>query len=72
MTISATDILQSIPQRFRAEKAEGFNAIVHIDLSGANAVAYTVEVAQGKCLLQEGLHGKASCCLLYTSPSPRD
>ncbi len=61
MTISATDILQSIPQRFRAEKAEGFNAIVHIDLSGANAVAYTIEVAQGKCLLQEGLHGKASC-----------
>ena len=61
MNISATDILQSIPQRFRVEKAEGFNTIVHIDLSGANAVAYTIEITEGKCLLQEGLHDKPTC-----------
>ncbi len=58
MSITAKAIIESIPDRFRAEKAEGYSTIVHIDLTG---LAYTVEINAGECFLKEGLHGTAVC-----------
>ncbi len=63
MNVSATDIIQSLSQRFRAEKAIAFSTVLHIDLSGKDAVAYTIEIADGKFLLKQGLIGTATCSI---------
>jgi alpha-methylacyl-CoA racemase len=51
-------VLDSIPQRFREEKAEGYEALFHFDLG---EVKRTVTIANGKCSVQDGLHGTPTC-----------
>lgn len=60
-SVSAIEIIESIPKRFRAEKAVNFNAIIHLNLSGEFALLYTVAIENQTCDLQKGLHGKANC-----------
>ena len=63
MNITAQQILESIPLRFRAEKAQNYAAVFHFDISGDETIQYTVTIANEKCDLQKGLNGKADCVI---------
>jgi putative sterol carrier protein len=63
MPVTAKQILESIPQRFRAEKAQNYSTVFHFDISGEEALRYTVEIKDMKCIIQEGLHGSADCVI---------
>jgi alpha-methylacyl-CoA racemase len=59
--ITAQQILQSIPSRFRSEKAHDYSTVFHFDISGITGGQYTVKIAAGKCELTAGLNGEAKC-----------
>lgn len=61
MNVTAKQILESIPYRFRAEKAVGYRSLFHFDISGEEILQYTVEVNEGRCFLSSGLSGHADC-----------
>lgn len=61
MSVSAKQIITSIPQRYRSEKATGVTANVHLDISGDEVLYYTVFISNSQCELIEGAHGKADC-----------
>lgn len=53
-------IVQSIPQRFRPEKAQNNQSIFHFDISG-EGYPFTVVIANGMCQLTQGLNGRPNC-----------
>ena len=55
------DIFGGLPGRFKSEKAGGFGANVHFDISGDQGGQFTVHIADGKCEVQEGLQGDRDC-----------
>ncbi|MBK8443798.1 MAG: SCP2 sterol-binding domain-containing protein [Sphingobacteriales bacterium] len=58
----ASDIIKSLPQRFKPERAEdGMESIFHFDISGDEGGEFTVELKDGNCTVSEGLHGTANC-----------
>lgn len=57
------ELIQSIPRRFRPEKAKDFTGIFHFILTGENARNYTVSIMNGKCYFEEGLKGDPVCTL---------
>ena len=61
MTITAKQILESIPARFRAEKAIDYNAVFHFDIYGEENLQYSVTISNGACKLEKGLIGKPDC-----------
>lgn len=63
MSFTAQQIIESIPQRFRTEKAQGFNALVQFDISGDETLQYTVEINNEMCTLHHGLTGTADCTI---------
>ena len=58
---TAKQILESIPSRFRAEKALDYKAIFHFDIHGDEKLQYTVTINNGTCQIQPGHAGKADC-----------
>lgn len=56
-------LFNSIPSRFRTEKAEGVNLLFHFDLSGDEPVQYTVIVSNQTCTVEQGLHGEPNCVI---------
>lgn len=64
---NAREIIESIPLRFRKEKANGYNSIVHLDLGNEHRLQFTVAIENGKCTLEEGLHGIANCTVKCTA-----
>ena len=58
---TAKQILDSIPQRFRPEKAQGFDTVFHFDISGDENLQYTVQISSGTCHIQQGLIGESNC-----------
>ncbi|MFN8298934.1 MAG: CoA transferase [Chitinophagales bacterium] len=63
MSITAQQIIESIPARFRPEKAAGVQITFHFSLSGNQPLQYTVLIANGTCQLQQGLNGTPDCLL---------
>lgn len=57
------DIVSSIPQRFRPEKAMDYSGVFHFDISGDDGYAFTVEIQDGRCHFSKGLHGDADCAI---------
>lgn len=57
----ASEILKSLPTRFKADKAEGFDAVFHFDISGPNGGQYTVTVKERTCTIDDGHSGEATC-----------
>ncbi len=68
MQVTAREILESVPLRFRSEKAQGVSINFHFSITGNENLQYTVSISGGKCVLQEGLHGTPDC-VLQTSAS---
>jgi len=62
----ARDIILSLPQRFKAEKAEGIDAVFNFDISGPNGGQFTVTVKDQTCKVEEGLSA-APTCVVTTS-----
>lgn len=59
---SAREIILSLKERFRPEKAEqGYEIIFQLDISGERGGKYTVTISDGKINIEEGLNGEAKC-----------
>lgn len=63
MNTTAQQIIESIPFRFRAEKAQHFSTNFQFDIAGEESLQYTVLVQNGNCSLLQGLHGTADCII---------
>jgi hypothetical protein len=61
--IVAKEIVKSLSDRFRPEKAADYNTTIHYDISGENGGKYTVKIANGACQVEEGLQGEAKCII---------
>ncbi len=53
--IAAQDIIATVAERFRPEKAEGMDVSVGYDLTGDGAGSWTILIRDGTCRVQEGL-----------------
>lgn len=60
---TAQQIIESIPYRFRPEKASGYEAVFQFDISGEEQLQYTVNITGGKCELTKGLNGIPTCTI---------
>lgn len=62
---TASDIILSLPTRFRKEKAgdANYHTIIHFQLDGEGACEYTVIINGGEIELKEGLDGEAKCTI---------
>lgn len=69
---TAKQILESIPQRFRPEKAQDYNTVFHFDISGNEPLQYTVTITDGACTLQYGLIGTADCVIKTSAETYAD
>lgn len=58
---TAQQIIESIPFRFRPEKATGYEAVFQFDISGEEQLQYTVNIHGGTCTLTQGLQGTPTC-----------
>lgn len=63
MPVTAKQILQSIPNRFRPEKAANYDTVFHFDITGEEVLQYTIEIKDSVCKLSEGLIGTADCVI---------
>ncbi len=68
----AKAIIQSIPSRFRPEKAAGINTIFHFDIAGDNGGQFTVIIKDENCELEEGLQHTPNCILTAKDEIYRD
>ncbi|MFI5172724.1 MAG: SCP2 sterol-binding domain-containing protein [Chitinophagales bacterium] len=60
--LSAREIVMSLKERFRPEKAEpGYETVFHLDISGERGGKFTVRIADGTLNIEEGLNGSPSC-----------
>ncbi len=67
MKVTAQQIIDSIPYRFRQEKAMALNTVFHFDISGEETFNYTVSIRDGQCTLQKGLIGNPDCIIQTTA-----
>ena len=58
---TATEIIQSLPNRLKADKAEGVSSTFHFDISGDRGGKYTVKVHEQTVQVEEGHNGEAHC-----------
>jgi hypothetical protein len=59
----ASEIVKSLADRFRPEKAADYQTIVHYDISGVNGGKFTIMIGNGKCEVAEGWQGEAKCVI---------
>ncbi len=57
----ASDIIKSLPQRFKPEKAQGVNTRFHFEIEGETGGHFTAIVMDGVCTVEDGLNGEAKC-----------
>jgi putative sterol carrier protein len=60
---TAREIIESIPERFKPEKAGDLSATIHMDVSGDDGGQFTVVVKDGAITLYEGLIGDCTSSL---------
>ncbi|MBU1965895.1 MAG: SCP2 sterol-binding domain-containing protein, partial [Proteobacteria bacterium] len=53
--VTARDIIATIAERFRPEKAEGVAMTIGYDLAGEGGGKWTIVIREGKCAVREGL-----------------
>ncbi len=60
--LTAREIVLSLKERFRPEKAEqGFETVFHLDISGEGGGQFTVKIADGTLIIEEGLNDVPKC-----------
>lgn len=60
-------IMRSLPARLRPEKVEGWGGIFHFVLRGDDKPEWTIYVEDGRCWVEEGLHGEPACVVAMPS-----
>jgi acyl-CoA dehydrogenase len=63
---TAKEIMLSLPQRLKADKAAGVDTVFHFNIAGPNGGSFTVIVKDNQCTVTEGLHGEAKCVVNTT------
>lgn len=63
MPITARQILDSAPSRFRPEKANGLTCIFHFVIIGAEDFGYTITIENNTCRLDTTLTGTPTCVI---------
>lgn len=58
---TAAEIIQSLPNRLKADKASGVSSTFHFDISGDRGGKYTVKVHEETVHVEEGHNGEAHC-----------
>lgn len=58
---SAREIILSLPDRFRTDRANGDSHLFNFDISGDGGGQFTVKVSDKKCAVSEGLAENAEC-----------
>ena len=58
---TAEALVNSLPNRFRPDKAENWSATFHLQLKGAGTPDWTVRVNDGACTVEEGMEGAPDC-----------
>lgn len=70
---SAKEIVFSLKDRFRPEKAEpGYEAIFHLKIGGERGGDFTVSIQDGTIDVKEGLEGTATCEISATDSTYED
>jgi alkylation response protein AidB-like acyl-CoA dehydrogenase len=57
----ASEIIKSLPQRLKADKAVGVNTVFHFDIEGETGGQFTAKLENGVCTVEDGLIGEAKC-----------
>jgi alkylation response protein AidB-like acyl-CoA dehydrogenase len=58
---TAKEIIYSLQERLKAEKAGNYQGVFHFDLAGETGGKFTVKLDNGKVQIAEGLEGEAKC-----------
>jgi acyl-CoA dehydrogenase len=58
---TAKEILMSLPNRLKADKAAGVDTLFHFNVSGPNGGEFTVVLKDGAVNVSEGLQGEPKC-----------
>jgi len=61
MSISIAQLFASIPQRFKAARAENVSGVFHFDIIGPSGGKYTVHIQNKTCTVSPAWIGKADC-----------
>jgi putative sterol carrier protein/uncharacterized OB-fold protein len=65
--VRAKAIIESMPERFRADKADGVSMKIGYDLSGADGGKWTVEIKNNACALKEGIDADNTVTLIMSA-----
>ena len=55
------DYVNTLPQRLKADKVEGWNSTFHFEVTGENSGEWTINIENGKCGVSKGKIGTADC-----------
>ncbi len=58
---TAAEIIRSLPQRIKSDKAGHLNAIFQFDIEGERGGQFTATIIDGVCTVTDGLTGTANC-----------
>jgi putative sterol carrier protein len=72
MPTTAAEIIRSLPDRFRPEKAGDWETVFHFDISGPEGGQFTVTVRKGACTVENGLKGVPECVVKTSDQVYRD
>ncbi len=53
--VTARQLVESMPQYFRPDKAQGVNAVIQYHLTGEGGGDWIIRIADGKCTVEEGV-----------------
>lgn len=65
--VKAKTIIETMPDRFRADKAEGVNMKIGYDLSGESGGQWTIVISDGSCAINEGIDSECTVVLRMAS-----
>lgn len=70
--LTAKDIIQSLPNRIKTDRAADVKQVFNFDISGDGGGQFTVTIANGKCEVNDGLDGAADCTVSSEASVYRD
>lgn len=71
-SMSITEIFESLPARFRADRAGDYQTVLHFDITGEDGGRFTVVIESGTCRVEHGIHGEAKCVVKTNAKTYRD
>jgi putative sterol carrier protein len=69
MPLTIADLMEKMPGAFLPEKAQGVNALVHFNFTGAEAGEWNATIANGKCEVAKGTSPKPPTMTLTADSS---